>query len=165
MPLNKYGIFHFFIFNALCLMTIITHLRGCIADPGYIPKHIEVPDYVDTAQLNCCEKCQMRWKPQRAHHCSECGLCIFKMDHHCPWINNCVGQRNYKYFMLFVFYTLCSSLYLCVLLGLSFYFLLTDKNSKTHMRHKNYSTAFMLSIGAFVEGVLFTIFTWELLQE
>ena len=33
------------------------------------------------------------------------------------------------------------------------------------MRNKNYSWGFFLSIAAFIEGVLFTIFTWELLQE
>jgi hypothetical protein len=56
-------------------------------------------------------------------------------------------------------------MYLVFLMILSFYFLLTAKNSKIHMKNKSYSSAFLISILAFVEGVLFTIFTWELFQE
>lgn len=34
-----------------------------------------------------------------------------KMDHHCPWINNCVGELNQKYFVQFLFYIGLSSVY------------------------------------------------------
>ncbi|XP_018326991.1 palmitoyltransferase ZDHHC15B isoform X2 [Agrilus planipennis] len=58
-----------------------------------------------------CEKCQVI-KPDRAHHCSVCGECILKMDHHCPWVNNCVCFSNYKYFMLFLGYSLIYCIYI-----------------------------------------------------
>jgi hypothetical protein len=68
------------IFNGFCLLAISSHIRATFADPGEIPNDIEVPDYVDTVKLRNCEKCDMRWKPMRAHHCSECNKCIFKVS-------------------------------------------------------------------------------------
>lgn len=59
------------------------------------------PDY---RRIRYCRKCD-QFKPPRCHHCSVCGRCILKMDHHCIWVVNCVGALNYKYFLLFLFYT------------------------------------------------------------
>ena len=50
-----------------------------------------------------CQRC-LRSKPDRCHHCSQCNQCILKMDHHCPWVNNCIGFYNYKYFICMLFY-------------------------------------------------------------
>jgi len=41
-------------------------------------------------------------KPFRAHHCRICGTCVLKYDHHCPWIGQCVGARNHKFFVNFL---------------------------------------------------------------
>ncbi|XP_055626320.1 palmitoyltransferase ZDHHC15 isoform X2 [Toxorhynchites rutilus septentrionalis] len=63
------------------------------------------------ASVRFCEKCRLI-KPDRAHHCSVCGVCVLKLDHHCPWVNNCINFTNYKFFILFLGYALLYCLYI-----------------------------------------------------
>ncbi|AGO13928.1 AaceriAGR065Wp [[Ashbya] aceris (nom. inval.)] len=44
-----------------------------------------------------CRTCRVR-KPARSRHCAVCGRCVPLADHHCVWLNNCVGRGNYGLF-------------------------------------------------------------------
>jgi len=35
-------------------------------------------------------------------HCIICNVCVDRFDHHCYWINNCIGKNNINYFVCFV---------------------------------------------------------------
>ncbi|XP_029694972.1 palmitoyltransferase ZDHHC3-A isoform X4 [Takifugu rubripes] len=121
-----YSIVNGTLFNTLTFLALASHLRAMCTDPGAVPKGNATKEYIESLQLKPgqvvykCPKC-CSIKPDRAHHCSVCKRCIRKMDHHCPWVNNCVGENNQKYFVLFTMYIALISLH--VLFMVVFHFL------------------------------------------
>ncbi|KAK0120209.1 palmitoyltransferase swf1 [Cadophora gregata] len=80
-------------------------------DPGYIgpENHSQAMslypyDFTIFHPGQTCNTCKLL-KPARSKHCSICKRCISKLDHHCIFINNCVGYNNQNYFLLLLWTT------------------------------------------------------------
>eukprot|EP01112_Ceratiomyxa_fruticulosa_P017770 TRINITY_DN55_c0_g2_i1.p1 TRINITY_DN55_c0_g2~~TRINITY_DN55_c0_g2_i1.p1 ORF type:complete len:291 (-),score=15.15 TRINITY_DN55_c0_g2_i1:91-963(-) len=58
-----------------------------------------------------CTTCNI-YRPPRASHCGLCKHCVSTFDHHCPAIGNCIAQRNYRFFVIFVFSTVFMAIYI-----------------------------------------------------
>ncbi|XP_045784844.1 palmitoyltransferase ZDHHC16 isoform X2 [Maniola jurtina] len=84
--------------NWLLLNVAFHYYMGVTTSPGYPPDGALIAE-----AASICKKC-ISPKPPRTHHCSVCDRCVLCMDHHCPWLNNCVGYYNARYFFLYMAY-------------------------------------------------------------
>lgn len=111
------------LFNTIVFLLGFSHLKAVLSDPGTVPLPANRLDFSDLHTVGknnntgnghnewtVCTRCET-YRPPRAHHCRICKRCIRRMDHHCPWINNCVGERNQKFFLQFLVYVGMLALY------------------------------------------------------
>uniref|UniRef100_UPI00358EFB63 palmitoyltransferase ZDHHC7-like isoform X2 n=1 Tax=Myxine glutinosa TaxID=7769 RepID=UPI00358EFB63 len=164
---GPWAVIHTAAFNVLVLMLIVAHVRAATADPGFVSLPHTAIDFSDirSSPRNKAEKSHEEWtvcnpceayRPPRAHHCSVCGRCVRKMDHHCPWINNCVGELNQRHFIQFLFYTALCCVYSATLVVVTWLRDHMGSGEEVLINHKTLTFAILL----FIESLLFGIFTF-----
>lgn len=61
-----------------------------------------------------CQWCDVILSSLQTKHCSLCNKCIEGFDHHCKWLNQCIGSHNYCHFVT----SITSACILCVIICL-----------------------------------------------
>ncbi|KAF2973724.1 hypothetical protein EK904_004566, partial [Melospiza melodia maxima] len=119
----------------------------------------DLPIYTTTASraIRYCDRCQLI-KPDRCHHCSACDVCVLKMDHHCPWVNNCVGFSNYKFFLLFLMYSLLYCLFVAATVLQYFIKFWTNELPDTHAK---FHVLFLFFVAAMFFISILSLFSYH----
>jgi palmitoyltransferase ZDHHC9/14/18 len=104
----------------LAVICLSSFFKAAMGDPGILPQaihllddnHIMPQEYgIGVAvpgklpglpvYMKYCSTCRI-WRPPRTFHCAKCDRCIDLHDHHCVYLNICIGRRNHRYFIAFI---------------------------------------------------------------
>jgi len=149
-------------FHSTFTLACWSYHKGVVTDPGGIPEEFRAArdeghlfqDICNerkktTGELRYCNK-ELKFKPDRAHYSSSLKKNVLRMDHYCPYLNNAVGFKNHKFFLLFIFHGAASSALVVIKEG---HLLFTGFKSWTAIR------LFMLAHGFYMGAIMTSFLT------
>ena len=122
-------------------------------------KSIRIRQLGYVTQYKICDTCFLI-RPLRSNHCNSCNNCVYRFDHHCPWIGTCVGSRNYPIFFFFLIVLNLSQIF-SIAVCVAHIVLKTKQNNNNNKKESIAQSIFSLYIIIYV--FITMIFTTELL--
>jgi palmitoyltransferase ZDHHC13/17 len=117
---------------------------SCV-DPGFMHEKTTVAELYATVKPDfICPYCVAK-KVHTTVHCHHCHRCVKMFDHHCPWINNCVGEGNHKVFVFFLI-VLVLDLATTAVLGFLHFWEVSFKKKKVIPIEQNSYAGLVLSV-------------------
>jgi len=140
---SLWGSLHVVLFNTVIFLLFLSHARAVLSDPGIVPLPKHRIDFSDSHSEGGRIAPKEDWT-----------ICTRRMDHHCPWINNCVGEKNQKYFIQFLIYVGLLSSYAIALVAWSWYSDCLDCPKDIRLKQSR----ILHSVLLIMESVLFGMF-------
>lgn len=99
------------IFTTLYVLFVLSYIFAIFLDPAekdLRKREInDVPEFDRSIHAHViengrCHLCNIHTSNKKTKHCGICNKCVHNFDHHCHWMNSCIGQRNYSAFIVCV---------------------------------------------------------------
>jgi len=119
----------------------------------------------DPLPIACyCDECGEWFQGRHRKHCYNCNKCVLGFDHHCHYINQCIGKENYRPWLLFIMVAFITATWQALLSGYAIFLaFVPDSKCQGNVHHYIGFKLFLafscfsvltLVLGAFALGTL-----------
>ena len=102
------------LYLVISLLLFILFFILAFSDPGTLTnnKYKDALDIIEQGEMleYYCPKCLIKMD-FRTKHCVICEKCVDDFDHHCFWVGNCIGKKNFSLFFNFLVYVIFNTLF------------------------------------------------------
>lgn len=164
------------LYSYVWVLLFLFFIKAASSDPGIMPRNLHLPynitllgstkppdEYFNVVSLpyttnptfgvsvKYCPSCHI-WRLPRMSHCGVCNACVANHDHHCKFLNNCVGLRNYRHFLWFLLASVVACALQTALCMVHLFHYRTGHSTISSFSHSasTYPVALLLSIVGFL---------------
>ena len=102
--INKVAISSIYIISFILIIGLFFILH--FSDPGRVKtkRYLSFIDIIERQEdiNHFCPQCKVKITSIHTKHCIICDDCFEEFDHHCFWVDNCIGKNNFGLFFIFL---------------------------------------------------------------